>query len=549
MKTPEEIIPKRRFPRINFGQLLIAIFYLICIIITLILFFSAAGCKKEKFDFSEYDKLDGAEWGMPLANTKLSILDLFKDTSNIVVGENNLVKLVYKSEITSPKISSLVEIPNLQSSATYNYNMPVYVPVNDSVIVPYNQLVDFSLQDGVRVNNLVFESCIIEYGFKTNLNKDARIKVSIPNAIANNVSFSQEIEYSYSINQNTEMLITIDLSGYNVSFSEYIGKFNNLEINLEIIVFNNELPDNSPYLFEVTETANNISFSQFFGYTGNVEMSFETGAMSFDILKNRLAGNIEFEDPIVRLSAENSIGIPLSLSFSSFEAGYIDVSQPNLPVSGNGLLNPWVLNSPTQNNSTSEFSFIELNKDNSNIVEIFSSAPDNFLIVGSVITNPENRICSNYFTKDSYVKLLTEIELPLYGVANNLIIGDTFDFNFHDYNKLKNAEFKVNLTNGLAVAVDFQLYFMDQDYNISDSLFVDEETVLGADFNPQTFQVTDPFTTVLTSVIDEESLQNIKATTSYIYVKAVLNTPDDTPIKIYTDNYLEINIGAKYSNY
>lgn len=549
MKTSDGTLRKSRIPRVKLGFVLTLFFYLVCVVLTLILFFSISSCQKKEFDFGAYGKLDGSEWGMPLANTKLDIFDLIKDTSNVVVGNDRLVKLVYVNEITSPYLCEFVQVPDIQNTTCYNYNMPAYMPVDDSVVVPYTQLVGFDLDEGVTVNNLVFSLCKMEYGFTTDLNKDALIRISIPDAIKDGESFFTTIHYDHEDNQGIEIFSTIDLSDHHVAFSRQNGNFNSLELNFEVTVFNNEKPDNSPYFFEISETANNVSFSEFSGNTGNIEMLFETGTMSFDLLKNRLSGNIDFENPILRLYAENSIGIPLGLSFSNFDAGYDDVLKPTIAISGTGLPNPWILNCPEKNCTNPEFSFIELSPGNSNIKEVFNSSPDNLTINGLVITNPGNRPNANYFTDGSFVKLKTEIELPLHGLANNLMLSDTFSFNFHDYDKLKSAEFKINIVNAFPVDVDFQLYFMDDQYYVIDSLFVDCETVSATGFDSQTLMVTNPFAAVLISTFNEESLQNIKATTSHIAVRAVMNTPNNTPIKIYTDNYLEINIGAKYCNY
>ena len=45
--------------------------------------------------------------------------------------------------------------------------MPAYVPVGDTVFVPYGQNVEFNLIQGQRIDNVVFNSCHILFNFNT----------------------------------------------------------------------------------------------------------------------------------------------------------------------------------------------------------------------------------------------------------------------------------------------------------------------------------------------------------------------------------------------
>ncbi len=142
-----------------------------------------------------------------------------------------------------------------------------------------------------------------------------------------------------------------------------------------------------------------------------------------------------------------------------------------------------------------------------------------------------------------------DVELPLHGMTENLVLQDKFQFIFDDLEKLKSAEFKVNLINSFPVNSGLQVYFADKEFNIIDSLFSMPMFVEAGETDPVTMEVVSPSQTTIANTFDENRFEMIKYETENILVNCFLDTPDNTVIKIFADNYLDVQIGALYTKY
>ena len=532
-------------------RILAAVLVYVSMTILLILLISLfSSCKKEEFDFGKFaGQKDGAEWGIPLIHGNLGILDIINDTNHVSLTEGNLVTITYSSEMETPKLGDLISIPDLGFSSTFTFNMPEYVPEDDSVFIPYSQLMNLSPDVGIRIDSMQIVSCIIELEFNTNLNRDAKIKIRIPSAVKDNNAFESEILYRWS-NQPDPINLVIDLGGYNLGLKNSGSFSSSLEVVFDVLVYNNANPDLDPYTLNVNQNIKDISFQKFSGYIGNFTIPFASTSIPLDIFKNRLSGNIDFQNPKITFIAENSIGAPVQLQLVNIRSYFADNPEQNTSISGSFQDQPWIINAAENGqwmkNSISNF---EINKDNSSIREILYDMPDRLSFSAKITTNPDNGETTNFFYNESSVKMSMDVELPLHGITNNLILQDKFQFNFDDLEKLKSAEFKVNLTNSFPANSGMQVYFADADLIIIDSLFSSPMFVEAGETDPVTMKVISPSETTLTNTFDENRFEMIKYETKNILVYCFLDTPDNTVIKIFADNYLDVRIGALYTKY
>ena len=509
-----------------------------------------SSCQKEEFDFDKFaGQKDGAEWGIPLIHGTLGILDIINDTNHVSLTEGNLVTIIYSSEMATPNIGELISIPDMASGSSFTFNMPEYVPEDDSVFVPYTQLMDLAPGNDIRIDSLQFTSCIIELEFITDLNRDAKINIRIPSAIKNNNAFESEILYRWA-NQSNPINLVFDLGGYHLGLKNSGNFSSSLEILFDVTVYNNSNPDLTPYTLDVNQNIKDISFQKFTGYIGDFSIPFASTNIPLDIFKNRLSGNIDFQNPKITFLAENSIGAPIQVQLVNIRSYFADKPEQNTNISGSFQDQPWIINSPENGQwMKSSISNFEINKDNSSIREILYEMPDRLSFSAKVIANPNAYPVPNFFYNESNVKMTMDVELPLHGMTENLVLQDKFQFNFDDLEKLKSAEFKVNLINSFPVNSGLQVYFADADLNIIDSLFSSPIFAEAGETDPETMKVVSPGQTSIANIFEEARFEMIKYETKNILVHCFLDTPDNTVIKIFADNYLDVQIGALYTKY
>ncbi len=545
MKSYNNFIKKHN-TRQKVNHIIIFLLYFLLLVFFSLLFLGLTGCKKKMLDFTKYAKTgQEAAWSLPVVHGSLQIADIINDSLHIYSDDDGEVSLIYDGEVSSTMFLQKINIPDFNNSNDFSFDMPDYVPIGDSVYVPYTQNIIFNLLPEQRIKTLKFKSCKLLLSFNTDLNKDATILITIPDAIKNGKSYTTTLHYYYTRNNINTIYKNIDLSGYEVKFIHQGNIYNMMKITAEIYVYSNTEPNNSPYVFHISEKLSDISIEKFTGYAGQIPFSIYTDTISIDLFNKHIGGAIQFVNPKVRLTAISSVGAPASISFNSIEALFNNPQHEPIILTGQGLPDKWYINYPDSEGNTA-ISTLELNSSNSNIKDLLNSTPDKIAVSVSGMLNPDAIIEDNFINDSSSISLLTEVELPLYGSARHLEMQDDYNFKFEKTRNIQKAEFNIVFLNAFPIDVKFQFYFMDEQNNILDSLFSNSELVKRGQFDMNTLRITQPGKSILISNFDNDKMNGIKYKTDKIRIKAQLNTPENTPVKIYDDNYLNFNIGVKY---
>jgi len=531
------------------SHLIILVYYFFLPLGFFLLFFSLSGCKNDMVDFSKYAKnQQGAEWCLPILNDKLTILDIINDSLNVTSNEEGLISIIYSSEVLSPLILENLDIPEIDTSNEFTFEIPEYVPSGDSIFIPFSQNIIFDILPNQRIKTIKFNSCHLLLTFNSDLNRDATIVLSIPGALKNGEPYSTTIHYTYDEDITNTLSKEIDLSDYEVHLSHQEQQYNIMKITFESYVYSNTEANNSSYFFDIHEYISNISISKFIGYVGNIDFTFSIDTLSVEIFKEHVQGTIQFQNPIINLIARNSIGAPVSLNNCTIKAIYNDPFIEPVNIEGPGLPNEWFIYYPNIENNTA-VSKLTLDAENSNVKEVLNSAPDKLIITASGMLNPESITIDNFINDKSKITLLTELKLQLYGSTSNLILKNDYDFNFEKVQDIQSSEFSIIFSNAFPIDLKLQIYFINKSDNVLDSLFTDSKWIKrGAVDHNNSLRMINPTETVLRSYFNQEKMNRIKYETTNIRVKAQLDTPADTPVKIYSYDYLGFHIGIKYQN-
>ncbi len=522
-------------------------FYNFFALVFILLILTISGCKKDAFDLDRFaqNQSNPSTWCVPVLHGELQISDIIKDSTHLSQDENGLIKFVYNGSITSSPILEYLDAGEINNADDFVFEMPDYVPPGDTVFAPFAQNVNFELLEGQRMEKVTFESCMIQFDFNTDLNKDAMVTITIPDAQKEGIPYSKSFIYNYqtggTITEN------IDLSGYEVTFSHQGSQYNLLRIESNLYIISNEEPNNSPYTLHFEENISDIALKNFYGYAGQIEFPVYTDTIHLNIYKSHMDGSIDFVNPVINIIAKNGVGAPAGLTFVSLEAHYSGDSHETIEVEGPGLPDEWIINYPETENTfaTTE---LELNSENSNIRDIIRFSPDYLTIKISGRINPEGTVTNNFANENSRVTLATEVELPLYGSAGNLLLEDSYEFYFEDNTQdIESADFNVVFTNAFPLNMELQFYFLDEEDNVLDSLFTSNPTIEHSEYDSETLRLIKPTKTVFTATVTPDRYNNIKHETAAIKVRAALKTPGNNPVKIFSDNYLRFQLGVKYN--
>jgi hypothetical protein len=259
---------------------------------------------------------------------------------------------------------------------------------------------------------------------------------------------------------------------------------------------------------------------------------------------NLNGGSITFFDPKLKIVLTNFWNIPLRFSFSNMKY-YPEGDTIGKDVTGSFINSIHDIGSPTVKND-SVVTTLEMNTGNSNIDEVLSAVPS-FISSGAIIGTPGQSTPFDLTgAKDNKVDL--EIQIPLNLSMNNILFTDTLDFDLGvntDSTKVKNITINFGADNGFPLGMNTQVYFLDKNYTIVDSLFSTR-----FDMEPATVSnglVNNRVSSKVSINIPENRMDNILKA-KYMMPHIKLRTTDAAnllPVKIYSTYDLGLQLSAK----
>ena len=150
------------------------------------------------------------------------------------------------------------------------------------------------------------------------------------------------------------------------------------------------------------------------------------------------------------MKLNNSAGIPIEADMSQIFA-YNDQTSLQLT----GIANPLTINSPNYSEiGESKVTTISLNRESSNIVDVFDLNPSGIAYQMFIETNPAgNTGDMNFINSDSKIDVTMDVDIPMYGSVSGFSIEDTLDFALDSINILQSATLRAIIENEFPVDV------------------------------------------------------------------------------------------------
>ncbi|MCF8296464.1 MAG: hypothetical protein K9J13_02875 [Saprospiraceae bacterium] len=497
-------------------------------------------------------KLTKTEWNpdlaAPLVKSTFTMKDLL-EAGDISYTEdaNNFITIVYSSRLNSELAKDMVTIADQTIDTTFSFNFPLNLPIGGSTTESYNFNQEFTASNGEIFDSIYINKGNLHFEAKGDMNHDGKIVVVIQKLTKNGVVFRQEIDYKYLGGQYTIVTEDFDLSGYKMKFS-HVGATNLLGESVDITAYADANTNYTTYTFDVEKRLEGLEFHKVFGYFGQYEQKFEQNKVSIELFDGLTIGEQILEDPRINLIFYNSIGAPLNINFLEFKA-----------VNG---LNEVVLSSPAiqainidypniYNVGQTSISKITLDKNNSNVQDVFDISPEKITYEVDAKSNPNGIVVQNFVIDTSKFFMDLEVEIPLYGRAWNFTMQDTNNFNFEedigDIDEIQYIELRINALNELPAEGRIQIYFTDTNYVVIDSLFTTEEQIIksaipGAAPTYRVIQKTQKTTSIILDKAKMDKIHDAGKILSTIRFSTV-NT-GGTIVKFYSDYTVDLKVGV-----
>jgi hypothetical protein len=401
-------------------------------------------------DIRDVESTSGSpEYAIPLINAEMSLEDVFNQAESqeteLVIHPDSSLSLNYSGDV-------------LMKSAT-DFFPPIFgfIPVavqkkSDTIKLPIQRL-------NLIKAFLAGDSLIV--AVRSNLQEDVDVRVEISSLTRDGVPVAFDLDMKYEGSSPMEAIGIAKMAGmkldlYENSIIVNYQAFDKLgqEVDLDLVQI---------YWDEMT-------FKYVEGYFSKNEVNIPGDFIDIEVYDNWINGQLYFEDPTVKVSVDNAFGFPVRakvnrLRFIGRSGQEVDLVSPlndsiNFKYPRLGEVGAVKKNR------------IIYNGRNSNIENIINIQPVRLEYDIDAIGNPdEDTTIIGFFTDSSFIKLNVDVDLPIHGWANNFEARDTVMFSLNDVEEVESAEFKMIFNNGMPIALNGQIYLLDRNDAIIDSIF------------------------------------------------------------------------------
>ena len=492
----------------------------------LLIFIGIQSCS----DFNDLNSIERAdediELAVPLINTEFIVSDFTgedgTDNVSIRIDEEDRVTLVYNGDVVRQNVSAVFPpvpffgIPLLDTS----YTVPI----------PF--------ASDQRVDRAIFGKSNLTVSFTSPFEENVDVTVSIPQLNRDGKIFEFEVTVPYS--GTSPVVYTSDL--ISVEGWTLMSEENIITINYDARLSDGtrQKLDDAFLIFDV------VVFDYVEGYFGSEVFDIKGDFIAIGVLDNWVSGGLSFEDPKVKVFVENAFGFPVRSIFNTMQV--VTTTGEMLDMESDIIDNNVDFAYPKLDElgvvKVTEFSFT---KDNSNIVDLFKEKVRKVTYDIDAGANPDmDESIVGFVNKDSYFLVSVDVELPLEGTVNNLILQDTIDLDLAELADVTSAEFKSVIANDFPADITLQSYFYDDNNVLLDSLFKERLSLPAATVDPSTGKAILGEEIITFENFEEGRFDKLK-NGKKVLVNIKINTEQASsgPLWIYNDYGIRFKVGAK----
>ncbi len=464
----------------------------------------------------------------PIVNTEVSIVDYAvnaSDNTAVKIEPDGKMTVFYEGEVIRRQAIELFP------------PVPGFL-VSDGIMADTVTTLGLTFDVDFILKKAIFKENSIKFKFLSSFEEDVTINLRIPEWSKDGEIFEIDLAIPYNgSSPDSVESERILLDGWEV----------NTETNSMTMIYDARLPNGERVkLDEATYVLDFLFFSYVEAFFTQNTNSESGDIITVGVYNNWVSGGLFFENPKVTFRVENSIGFPVRAYFNEMRLTNVlnETFDMQGPMIDDGVDFAYPSLSEVGELKVSEFEF---NQANSNIQEIFNEKVKLVRYDIDAVGNPDNdNTIIGFITDTSYYKVDIAVELPLLGYANNLVLADTFELDLNKYDQLRSIEFKLITENRFPIDMTIQSFFLDENGQALDSMFVDNPLLLSKaeELSPGVLMTNGEITTIMD--FDVERYQKIKDTKRLAFRVLMQSDQENSEsLWIYSNYGMDVRMGAK----
>jgi len=519
----------------------------------LALIYILSSCKPEYFTGKLNETSYNPAIAIPLFNAKLGMQDILSNNELDVVqtSEDGLITLVYQGGLIDVNVFDL--LPPLGETMEYEVGtgFPGKITFNQPGSLDFSDQVDIDYPGGddQLLSEIKFKKGRLEIKLEPDfpgITPNIDLSMTLPGIeLANGLNYTIDTFLS----PTGTIIFDVPLAGAKIDFTKGSAALNKFVLNYAAIINYQSgdflgKNDKLKYSFTIKD----IEFKHVIGDFGTQTLPIISDTINLSIFGTANSnGDVRLTNPKLSLEIVSGIGVPFRVNFQKLYSKNIATGD-TFPILFGGFQNPFPINSPIRLDDSVK-TILEINKDNTDIIEILSPTPKLLVydIEGQV--NPGSGPNFNFITDQSIFKVRANVEMPMEGYVSDFSIEDTVDFSVgQTIDELEKATINVIISNGLPLDADLQIYLYSTDLNeILDSVLVGDNSKIFKSGVPEANGKINQNTleeNVIQAILDQDKAQNLVLSNKLI-IRAKLGTYDapNSSIKLFDDYGIGIKLG------
>ncbi len=492
----------------------------------------------------------------PVVNASMSINNIIS-SPYIKNNPDSTVSLVFTDSLYNLNIDTIVTIPD--TVLDYFETSPFGTAVSPGQEMFYSKQTTLYPIGSVELTKGTLQSGFLIFKVYNPLPQPIDYYYKVLNVIRYG-THNDTLQVDTLIKAGDSLTIQKSLNGYSVDFTGPMHNgYNDITTSIQVVLDPSAMPLNvtsgDTLVFAHVSFSNVIPYYAK-GYFGTTTKAFGPQNEAFPIFNKITAGTLNLQNVSVNLTLVNGFGVDATLNLSQLSS-YNSRTNTTVNLTDAGVINsPIHVNRATPTNNAppaspvnpSVLSFAINPTTSPNILQWLDNMPTAVGYALNVTTDPLGNVSgSNDFAYYGYgISANINVNIPLSLIANNLTLADTLAVNFAGSGStnqhVKSGTLTIYATNGFPFSAGLQLYLLNKNNAIYDSLFIPaSQTITAGVVNAVTGIVASPQSSVLNISLDAAHTQELFNTKNIIlHARFNMGSLPATYRKIY--DYYQLNL-------
>lgn len=397
--------------------------------------------------------------------------DAVSNDSLFQADENGLLHLVYEDRIKILNLDTLVALPDTAITSTFSPPFsggPFNIPPGAEIITN-NDNINMNLEQ-VQLKEVRIESGTLTYRLRSYVNGSLQVDYILPGVILpGGSSLNLAVESQAGSDEAPwEYSSEIDMAGALIELGGSSGtSANRIATSLAVSASANNLeplPVMGDDSVAVELSFSNLRVGYARGFFGQMDASIEE-SIDLESLTG-ISGQLNLDALELQIRLENKVGADVQIVLEEVSTSAPDGLQQGLTHSIMHQTVNITRATDAAGGVIAQNYEVVLNQGNSNILDLFSTLPENLYIAGDVRLNPLGDLSGGndfIYTADAF-EAEVALDLPLCLSTGGLFLRDTLEFEAFEGEWTADARLLLEFSNGFPLALEaLELSFLADD--------------------------------------------------------------------------------------